>query len=209
MGGLDMATGVILLLLWGGAMAGSSDSGRDEAIRLAKGTLSRTLAVGEGDLQLEEAVAVDWPDASLGCPQAGMAYAQMITPGYKVTLRAGDASHEVHVAGAKAVICSKGAGRKEPPLLAGAVAKVFLLARQDLAARLKVPEKDVEAVFVRPTTWPDTSLGCPQPGESYEPAPTKGFLIELRHAAKAYRYHADMVKAVACEKPSETKGKER
>jgi hypothetical protein len=33
---------------------------------------------------------VDWPDASLGAPEHGVMYAQMITPGYRVVLRAGD-----------------------------------------------------------------------------------------------------------------------
>ena len=30
-----------------------------------------------------------WPDGSLGCPQAGMAYTQIVTDGYRVVVRAG------------------------------------------------------------------------------------------------------------------------
>ncbi len=38
----------------------------------------------------------DFPDAALGCPQPGEAAATVVTPGYKVVLRAGDALHEIH-----------------------------------------------------------------------------------------------------------------
>ncbi len=34
--------------------------------------------------------AVEWPDGSLGCPQPGMLYTQVITPGYQVIVSAGD-----------------------------------------------------------------------------------------------------------------------
>ena len=39
---------------------------------------------------------VDWPDASLGCPQEGMMYAQMITSGHMILVEANGAEHEVH-----------------------------------------------------------------------------------------------------------------
>jgi hypothetical protein len=42
------------------------------------------------------AEAVNWPDSSLGCPAAGYAYAQVITPGYKITLESGDAQYTYH-----------------------------------------------------------------------------------------------------------------
>ena len=35
-----------------------------------------------------EAYPTDWPDSSLGCPTPGMAYTQVITPGYHVVLEA-------------------------------------------------------------------------------------------------------------------------
>ncbi len=39
---------------------------------------------------------VDWPDASLGCPQDGQMYAQMITRGFLILLEADGAEYEVH-----------------------------------------------------------------------------------------------------------------
>jgi hypothetical protein len=38
--------------------------------------------------------AVEWPDGSLGCPKPGVAYLQVITPGYHVVLVAGVGSYD-------------------------------------------------------------------------------------------------------------------
>lgn len=42
--------------------------------------------ISEADVEIEEIVAGSWPDSSLGCPEPGMNYLQVITPGYMVTL---------------------------------------------------------------------------------------------------------------------------
>jgi hypothetical protein len=48
------------------------------------------------EVTLVSAEYVKWPDASLGNPEPGMAYAQVITPGYKIILIAGGAQYEYH-----------------------------------------------------------------------------------------------------------------
>ena len=65
-------------------------------VELAKGDLARRLGVGIEDVTLVSAEAVEWPDASLGDPQPGMVYAQVITPGYKIILSAGGQEYEYH-----------------------------------------------------------------------------------------------------------------
>jgi hypothetical protein len=45
---------------------------------------------------ITSAEPVDWPDTSLGCPKAGEFYAQVITPGYRVTVQHNDQQFEVH-----------------------------------------------------------------------------------------------------------------
>jgi hypothetical protein len=45
---------------------------------------------------LVSAESVEWPDTSLGNPQPGMFYAQVITPGFKIILEAGGAQYEYH-----------------------------------------------------------------------------------------------------------------
>ena len=52
--------------------------------------------VDKGALTLVSSESVSWPDASLGCPQEGFGYAQVITPGYKFVFTLGDTSYAVH-----------------------------------------------------------------------------------------------------------------
>ncbi|MFQ6001453.1 MAG: hypothetical protein ACE5LG_07255 [Anaerolineae bacterium] len=65
-------------------------------VDLAKGDLARRLGVRVEEVTLVSAEAVEWPDASLGNPQPGMVYAQVITPGYKIILSAGGQEYEYH-----------------------------------------------------------------------------------------------------------------
>lgn len=65
-------------------------------VELAKGDLARRLRVGVEEVTLVSTEAVEWPDASLGNPQPGMVYAQVITPGYKIILSAERQEYEYH-----------------------------------------------------------------------------------------------------------------
>ena len=55
-------------------------------------------------------MSVTWSDASLGCPQEGFAYAQVITPGYKLLFSHEGAVYAVHTNddGSHAVVCEDG-----------------------------------------------------------------------------------------------------
>lgn len=64
--------------------------------RLAIRDLSQRLGLDPGLIQVVSAQAVTWPDASLGCPRAGMAYAQVLIPGYRILLKANGQLHEYH-----------------------------------------------------------------------------------------------------------------
>jgi hypothetical protein len=40
--------------------------------------------------------AVEWPDSSLGNPQPDGVYLQVVTPGFRILLRAGAETYEYH-----------------------------------------------------------------------------------------------------------------
>ena len=64
----------------------------------ARQVLADRLSVPADGLELVSDEPVQWGDTSLGCPQAGMVYAQVITPGHRITFRQGDDTYEVHTA---------------------------------------------------------------------------------------------------------------
>lgn len=59
--------------------------------------VAQALGVAPETLQLLTAESVEWSDTSLGCPQPGMMYAQVITPGWRVILMTDQGqSYEIH-----------------------------------------------------------------------------------------------------------------
>lgn len=73
----------------------------------------------------------------------------------------------------------------------------------DLAQRLKVKPSELEVVAVEPVVWNDSSLGCPQPDQSYLMAQTPGVRVLFRNSGKTYQYHAsDSGNFIYCENPA-------
>ena len=73
----------------------------------ARKLLADELGADEGDFSLDSSEGVGWSDASLGCPQEGRAYAQVLTPGYKLVFELAGTSYPVHTNsdGSQMVLC--------------------------------------------------------------------------------------------------------
>jgi hypothetical protein len=64
----------------------------DASLRDAGGRLGPSAA----QLQVETVEQREWRDSSLGCPQPGFFYAQVITPGYLIVIAGGGKRLEYH-----------------------------------------------------------------------------------------------------------------
>ena len=62
----------------------------------AKADLAARASVSPDAIQVKSAEAVQWNDASLGCPKRGVMYIQVITPGYLIVLQAAGKEWEYH-----------------------------------------------------------------------------------------------------------------
>jgi hypothetical protein len=71
--------------------------------------LARRALVKHDAITVLSATEHQWPDGSLGCPQPGMMYTQMIVPGYRVVLGAGGNRYAYHSdRRGNFVVCSNG-----------------------------------------------------------------------------------------------------
>jgi hypothetical protein len=59
----------------------------------------------------------------------------------------------------------------------------------DLAGRLGIEPGAVTVVDARNVTWPDSSLGCPEPGMMYTQVLVDGVLVVLEAGGRQYEYH--------------------
>ena len=177
-------------------------SAEGQAIERARNLLVEEYGLAREAIEVERAVPTEFADSSLGCPQKGMVYAPVLLSGYVVTIVSGRSTYEVRVSGDQALICNRAvpARRRDAGL-----PRTIGEARQDLAARLDVPESAIRVLRTKPSTWADESLGCPVEGETYERHEVEGHVIELVHEGKNYIYHAGGGKLVLCETPAREK----
>ena len=61
----------------------------------------------------------------------------------------------------------------------------------DAARRFNVAESAVVLTRAEQVTWPDGSLGCPQPGRMYTQMLVEGFRVAAKTAAGELIYHTD------------------
>ena len=73
----------------------------------ARALLSSELGIDPAESSLVAVESLNWPDASLGCPQEGALYAQVIVPGYRLLLEHNGSRFEFHtnLDGTQAVLC--------------------------------------------------------------------------------------------------------
>jgi hypothetical protein len=82
--------------------------GSEAAVAAAVADLSKQTGVPADQITVDAVEPVEWPDASLGCPQEGMMYAQVITPGYLIVLSAQGQTYEYHAdQRGNVVLCSR------------------------------------------------------------------------------------------------------
>jgi len=164
--------------------------------------------LGEGNYTLVGSEAMDWSDASLGCPQEGYAYAQVITPGYKLVFDLLGASHAVHsnADGSHMVVCRDALGpspdtrtpaANEPPT-GEAPSEIEAAARRLLAE--EVGDGDYTLVSSEAMDWSDASLGCPQEGFAYAQVITPGYklVFDMAGASQTVHSNADGSHMVIC-----------
>jgi len=78
-------------------------AGSPEAIAAA--VVAQQTGSNVDEVAIRSVEAIQFGDSSLGCPQPGMSYLQVITPGYKILAEAANRSFDVRVAGSRGLIC--------------------------------------------------------------------------------------------------------
>ncbi|TAK24411.1 MAG: hypothetical protein EPO26_06195 [Chloroflexota bacterium] len=87
--------------------AGGPGTAAERFGQLARAEGARLLGVPAEQANLDSVEAVQWADTSLGCPEAGKAYAQMMTPGFRAMVSVAGRQHRLHGdASGRMVLCT-------------------------------------------------------------------------------------------------------
>jgi hypothetical protein len=177
-----------------------------EITNLVKQDLAEREKLSQDEITVVSVQAVEWRDASLGCPQPGHMYAQVITPGYEIVLRAQGQEYTYHAGGKNFVLCERGEPAPDKHKSADEVSDpqevaVVQQARTDLSERFDVALDSIKLESFEAVEWRDSSLGCPAPGMNYLMVVTPGYLIKLQAGDRTYEYHADENHVVYCANP--------
>lgn len=201
----DTATDTANTTPAGNRQAGQASGAETEAAAVAQQTVAGFLGIDAGRVTVVAVTARDFPDASLGCPQPGMAYPQVITPGFQVLVEADGRRFDVRVAGKRGRICHRrqsgdsdrnsGIGDSDPD--SPRVPELISRTRADLAARLGLDPADVQVGSV--TAW---RAGMPLPGCDEPPCPPGrspcGYLLRLSADERSYVYFASSDALMPC-----------
>jgi hypothetical protein len=84
------------------------EQGTGQVVQAAKKDLAGRLNVRQESIELAGSIEeVTWPDSSLGCPEPGMVYAQVLTPGYRFKLQSGGKLYEYHTGKSVVKLCQQ------------------------------------------------------------------------------------------------------
>lgn len=172
----------------------AADTAQSQAMQRAREALARHLDLPIDEVTVSAAEARTWTDSSMGCGQPGSMAATVITEGFAVSASAQGRPYAVHVSGENVVVCGPATltrRDRSPAVRAEGIDVLMERARQDLAQRLKVDTTAIRLEGVRGQQWPDSSLGCPLPGETIVPGPIEGLVLALRYRGRLYLYHSD------------------
>lgn len=177
----------------------ASESPQSQATDLAIKALAKQNDVPLDKIQVDSVKAVQWPDSSLGCPQPGMMYTQVVTPGYQVTLLdlSKSKTHYVHVGAGRAIVCDKTTSTRaqtEKNLRFGQRWQQSQKAQKLLADRLSVAQNKIRIVGTR--SMPTDKLPDRCKGKDTN---TSSQIIELSYQNKAYRYRVIDDRLVQCD----------
>ncbi len=175
--------------------------GAQQAVLAAKRDMASRLGVPIEEVRVVQVEAVEWPDASLGCPEPGKMYIQVITPGYRIVLQAAGKTFEYHTdRGSRAVLCGAQAKPAKPALRRPSLMDVrhaIERSRADLARRKGVDEQSITVVEAAQVQNLASPVPCP-PAEKLATLAGPEYQVTLALQGETYVYRVRGDAVVLC-----------
>jgi len=146
-----------------------------------------------------------WEDSpTLGCDSATPTSANIRrVDGYWILVTAGEQVYDYHTNQAQLlVLCAIYTTHDIPvdvrQLIDPLAVELVMLAQRRLAAQYDILERRVKLIEITPYTWSDSSLGCPDPRQTYVAQTIEGYRLVMQVGDALYAFHTDSEKIVPC-----------
>ena len=171
--------------------------------------LAFNLNIPTSRVQIVSVENAEWGQDTLGCADNNVYQEAIIkntldatqVEGLRYTLLVGNTIYEYHTENTDRYLrCS------EQGIVSGEVliavdplaAETLRVVQTLLAEELDLSSRRVQLVDMQPVTWSDTSLGCPDPDQTYTQVDIQGYHIVVSVADELYIYHSDSNTAYPC-----------
>ncbi|MDX2140136.1 MAG: hypothetical protein SF123_18760 [Chloroflexota bacterium] len=78
-------------------------------------------------------------------------------------------------------------------------AELIAIAQRQVAEETGLPTQRIRVIAVETMRWSDSSLGCPQPEQTYAQVEIDGYRIVLMAGDREYIFHTDFDRIIRCE----------
>jgi len=172
--------------------------------------LASSLNVEAEAVQVVRLESVFWMTSDLGCDVETVVASER-GAGYRVILLVNNTYYEYHTdEGANFLRCEELDPTAAATLAIGMLleldpvaAELAALAQQRIADQLDLPIRRIRIVDVRTVRWTDSSLGCPQPDQTYTQVETDGYRIVVSAGEQEYIFHSDFDRLLVCSADAE------
>jgi len=169
--------------------------------------VAEQVGLSSDELTLVSAKQVTWRDTSLGCPQEGMSYAQVLVEGWRIVfVDVSGQEYDVRTAQSLEdfIICQQPQTDSSDGATGG-ISSAKDAAVNALMAHLDVARDEISIVSIEVVEWRNSCLGCSAPGEVCLDVITPGYRINLDYGGETYSVHADSMgrQVIICDEPTE------
>jgi hypothetical protein len=172
--------------------------------------LAIRLEIEAASIQVVRVESKFWMSSQLGCDlESGDTGERW--EGYRVVLLVNNNFYEYHTdTGTRFLLCEDVNPTAAATLSVGILleldpvaAELAGLAQQRVAAQLDLPIRRIRVVDIRAVRWTDSSLGCPQPDQTYTTIEIDGYRIAVMAGEQVYIFHSDFDHLFPCDADDE------
>lgn len=162
------------------SLVSHNEEALSRAVRRAVADLSRRLGLPESEIKV---ISATWEFMPIQDVECGRPESKFVLPAFVMGI-------EVVLSARGETYVYRGRGEMLNPCFPEGLPDLILEKIRELFR--DYPPEEIKIVLVEQVTWPDTSLGCPEPGKFYAQVLVPGYRIVVEVRGRKFEVHTDL-----------------